>query len=135
MKPQCDVVFQMGSFTSWCNTHESKADTERQCCMTGAIEALEAAERERDELRDQLATVTAERNDWELNARCCHVERVALAKTLEIAQARIAELESYIDKHNQRVLSTFAHTAPPTDWDQETPLGQMLDGLGDEVEP
>ncbi|MBK9496790.1 MAG: hypothetical protein IPO08_20255 [Xanthomonadales bacterium] len=59
----CDVVFLMGSFTSWCNAHESKADTERQCCMTGMAERSEAAERERDEARAELERVKAERDE------------------------------------------------------------------------
>ena len=55
----CDVVFQMGSFNSWCKTHESKADTERQCCMTGLAERAEAAEARAAELAAQLATARA----------------------------------------------------------------------------
>ncbi len=53
-------------------------------------------------------------------------------------QTRIDELTSERDALQRAMRDymseMFAHTAPPTDWDQETPLGKMLDGIGDEVE-
>lgn len=74
---------------------------------------------------------------YQQRAAAAEAQRDELAEQLATAKARIAELESYIDKHNQRVLSAFERTAP-LDWrsefNDETPPGQMLDGQGDEVE-
>ena len=55
------VVFNMGSFHWWCNTHEMRAWTDHSC-YEGERQRAEAAEARADELTAQLATVTAERN-------------------------------------------------------------------------
>ena len=70
----CDVVFQMGSFNSWCKTHESKADTERQCCMTGLAERAEAAEARADEYAESCGG-KVQPNDCETWVEC--VNRLA----------------------------------------------------------
>lgn len=78
----------------------------------------------------------------EARAAQLEADNAELVRKLEQAKERIVELEGYIDKHNNTVLSRFENTAPVDwrevsqlgEWEAETPLGQQLDGGGDEAQ-
>lgn len=74
---------------------------------------------------------------WLAGRKAAEARATELAAQLATAQARIAELESQARDNNRRMMTGqpyIVHTRP-TEWDTETPLGQTLDGIGDEVEP
>lgn len=126
---KCEVVFNMGSFHWWCNTHEMRAWTDHSC-YEGERQRAEAAEARAAELTAQLATVTAERNRFadELAARGYKPRcTCTMDDNMHEPQCAITEWARL----------RFERTAP-LDWrdayDGETPLGIALDGLGDEVE-
>ena len=111
-------------------TYFKQLAAERAVSLSYAIERATTAERERDEASAELERVKQERNRFAdylatigYKPRCtCTMDDNMHEPSCNLTEwTRIR----------------FERTAP-VDWresEQETPFGQMLDGMGDEVEP